>query len=230
MSSKPVDEPYWAPLPRPHFTPMQTAGIVARHLIPIVGVLFFGWSASQFVLLSVFNIAFTVTSIGALGSAVSQRKGAGPSTDLMHGIGSLISLLLAALLATLLLTAMFGWAVALFVKWNASIIWAALMMVLSAAPALLQQYRMDVLSPMTAQERTQRDQPNVVVLILSGGVIFMLSGYIADFGRFGLAALAIAVSALLVFRELRPEMMRELTRPKNMPPPKEYGEAGKKET
>ena len=89
---------------------------------------------------------------------------------------------------------------------------------------------MDLLSPLTAQERKQRDQPNVIVLVLSAGLIFMLSGYIADFGRFGLVTLAIAVNALFVFRDLRPDLMRELTRPKNMPPPKEYGEAGKKET
>ena len=53
-------QPYWAPTARPSFTRAQQASIVARHLVPLACLALFGGSVLQFLLLSVFNIAFTV--------------------------------------------------------------------------------------------------------------------------------------------------------------------------
>ncbi|MEP7042276.1 MAG: hypothetical protein ABI843_04405 [Dokdonella sp.] len=227
MSKKRLDEPYWTPLPRPHFSTAQTAGIVARHLIPIVGVLFFGWSASQFLLLSVFNIGFTIACMGCIAAAIAQHRQAVPSASRADAIAGWITLFATGLLATLLFTAMFGWVIGLFVKWKLSIVWGALATMVFAAPAVIQQYQTDLASPLTEEERKKRDQPNIIGLVLCAGLLFMMSGYIEELGRFGLVIVVIAATGLFIFRDLRPDLMRELTRPKNMPPPSEYGEAAK---
>ena len=224
MSRTPIKEPYWSPLPRPHFGAAQTAGIVVRHLVPLVGVLWFGFSAGQFLLLSVFNIAFSVACIGVVGVTVSTRKEAGQSPNLRNEIGSWLTTLLVGAFISVLLTAMFGWVIVVLTMasegsvFTAPLAWSALAMVISAAPALYQQYQADLRSSMTDEERKKRDQPNVLVLVLSGGLIFILSGYAGDLGRYGLGALAIAVTGLFALRDLRPDLMRELARPKNMPP------------
>ncbi len=223
------EEPYWAPLPRQHFNTTQTISIVARHLIPLAGVLLFGWSPGQFVLLSVFNIAFTVACIGTVGVAVSTRKENGPSPNLADEIASWITLLGVGVFISLLLTAMFGWVIALFAAatsphglFDLSLAGSALLMVVSAAPGLFQQYQADMRSSMTEEERKKRDQPNVLVLVMCAGLIFIISGYIPDLGQYGLVIMAIAVTGLFIFRDLRPDLMRELTRPKNRPPQDDY--------
>lgn len=220
-TTRKTDEPYWAPLPRQHFTPAQTAGIVVRHLIPLVGVLWFGWSAGQFLLLSVFNVAFSVACIGVVGVGVSTRRQDGPSKSWADELAFGMSLLAAGAVISLVLTGMFGWVIAVLASdsehslFNASLAWSALAMMASAAPALFTQYRADVRSSLSEEDRKKRDQPNVLVLVMCGGLIFIMSGYAADFS---LVALAMAVTALFTFRDLRPDLMRELTRPKNMPP------------
>ncbi len=226
MSRKRVEEPYWAPLPRPHFTAAQTAAIVARQLIPIVGVLFFHWSASQFLLLSVFNIGLAIAAIGCIGAAVPAHAAAAP--DPQGALGRWISLFATGLIAALLFTAMFGWVIGLFVDWKMSLVWGALATMLFAAPGVLEQYRTDLASALTETQRKQRDQPNVIGLVLCAGLLFMMSGYIGELGRFGLVIVVMAATGLFILRDLRPDLMRELTRPKNMPPPAEYGEAAKR--
>ncbi len=211
-------EPYWSPLPRQRFSTSQTAGIVARHIVPLAGVLLFGWSAGEFVLLSVFNIAFSMSCIGVVGVAVSTRKEVGPSPNLADAIGSWLMLVLVGLILSLVLTGLFGWVVALFVAWHMSIAWAALTMVIAAAPALFQQYQADMRSTLTEEDRKKRDQPQALVLALCAGLIFIMSGYVGVFGRYGQIVMAIAVTALFIFRDLRPDLMRELTRPKDRPP------------
>jgi hypothetical protein len=54
--------PYWSPLPRPRHTRAEQASILARHLVPLACLCVFGGSVLQFLLLSVFNIAFTIAA------------------------------------------------------------------------------------------------------------------------------------------------------------------------
>jgi hypothetical protein len=217
------EEPHWAPLPRQHFNTVQIAGIVLRHLIPLIAVLFLGGSAGQFLLLSVFNIAFNVACIGTLGVGVSTRKEVGPSPNLADAIGAWIFLFVICIVASLVLTALFGWVIVLVASasaeglFNRSLGWALLAILASAAPGLFQQYQADMRSALTETQRKQRDQPIVLVHVLCAGLIFMLSGYIQDFGQYGLALAAIAVTGLFLFRDLRPDLMRELTRSSNRP-------------
>ena len=66
--------------------------------------------------------------------------------------------------------------------------------------------------------RKQRDQPVVLGHVFSAGLIFIMSGWLLNMGAFGVAVMTIAVTALFIFRDLRPDLMRELTRPRNKPP------------
>ncbi|MBL0163419.1 MAG: hypothetical protein IPP82_07165 [Xanthomonadales bacterium] len=156
MSKPAASEPYWQPLQRQRLALVQTTGIVVRQLIPVVGIIALGWSAGQFLLLSVFNICFSVVCIGVLGAVVSKRQQVGPSPNPEHEIGSWLVALAFALIGSVLLTAMFGWVIALYMvaagdrlfdSWLAA---CALMMVASAAPALCRQYQGDLAAGLQA--------------------------------------------------------------------------------
>jgi hypothetical protein len=226
------NEPHWEPLPRRPISPMQVAVGIVRNAIPLAGVLFFGWSAGQFLLISVFNIAFSVTCIGVVGAMVSTRKEKGEA-DTAGEITGWLTALAVATGMSLLLTAMFGWVIVVLTAANGqrlftpSLGWAAFTMIAAVAPMVLDQYRADIASDLTEAERKKRDSPNVITLIVCAGIIFIVSGYAAELGRFGLVVMVLFVSALFLLRDLRPDLMRELSRPRNMPPPPEYGEAGR---
>lgn len=219
MGIKPAtDRPVPAPLPRERLGVARTIGILVRELVPLVGVLAFGWPAGRFLLLSVFNIAFTLASIGTVGVAVSMRKEQASDPDPASELTSWAMLLTACLILSIGLTALFGWVVAVFAfadqpgLFDAALLGSAVAIILGSAPGLLQQYRADLRSPMTEQQRKQRDRPNAMVLVLCAGLIFVTSGFVAYLGHYGLIAMAIAVTALFAFRDLRPDLMVEWTR------------------
>lgn len=196
---------------------METAGIVARHLIPLIGTLGFGWSAGQFLLLSVFNLAFSVACIGVIGVAVSMRK-TYVSIGLADEISSWLTLVAIGIFLSLLLTALFGWVVALMLArdegqlFSASLGWSAALMLVTTMPTLLLQYRADLRSPLSEEQRKQRDQPNVLSLLIGAGLIFVLSGQAANLGYAGVISMVVAVTALFLLRDLRPDLVRELAR------------------
>jgi hypothetical protein len=214
-------EPYWSPLARPQFSWLQQAGIVVRHLIPVAGTLWFGWSLSQFALLSIFNIAFSLGCIAFVGLGASTLKAAEENqTGFVDGIGAWLSLLAATTLVIVLFTGMFGWLVFVMAPEGAHLLserslWmAALTMIVAAAPAVAAQLRIDAHSNQTEEQRKQRDQPAAGVLFLSGIVVFAMSGYAAGLGAFGLYPLMFAITAFFIFRDLRPDLMREAMRPR----------------
>lgn len=223
-TGKSIKEPYWEPLARQHLTLAQTASIVVRHLIPLAGIVLPGSLAGEFLILSVFSIAFSIVGIGTTGVMVSTRKevpaGAGIADQ---AVGWILAIVL-ALVGSVLLTAMFGWVIAVFTVssgeslFDGALLGSAALIVVAAAPGMVRQYRDDLASSLTEEQRKQRDQPIVLGLVMSAGLIFIMSGYAPDVGRFGLLALAFAVTALFIFRDLRPDLMRELTRPSNRPP------------
>ena len=206
--------PYRSPLARQRFTPVQTAGIVLRHGIPLAGMLWFGWSAGQFLLLAVFNIAFGIACIDTIGIAVSTASSA---TGFAQRIGQWLNLVATATFIGALLAALFGWVVSIIVggaAFDAPLAWSALTMVAAALPGLIAQYQADLRAGLSEEQRKQRDQPNVLSLALCGMLIFILSAYAAKAGHFGVWIMVIGVTALFVFRDLRPDLMRELTRPR----------------
>lgn len=62
---------------------------------------------------------------------------------------------------------------------------ALLAVALGAAPGLWFQYQEDVRSGLGEEQRKQRDQPEVLVLVMCAGLIFILSGNAAGWGTTG---------------------------------------------
>jgi hypothetical protein len=211
-------QPYWAPTARPAFSRAQQASIYARHLVPLASLLFFGGSVLQFLLLSVFNLAFTIAGIGTVGVAVSTRQEV-KSTGLADQVGALVTLAGVCIGASLVLSFLFGWVIAVFAADEAQGLWdrtlwlSVLGIVLSALPGMVLQYQEDLRANLSEDARKRRDQPVVGVHLFSALFIFMLSAYTLNWGRVGAVLMALGVTALFIFRDLRPDLARALTRP-----------------
>lgn len=225
----PPDESDQAPPPRPPrptLGKMQVASIVARNAVPLVGVLFFGHPAGNFVLLCVFNLCLTITGIGVVGVAVSQDGKYISNADRIAGF---CTLALVGLGITAMLTALFGWTIALFIAYvegglfNLPLFWSALSILLCALPALWRQYDDDLRSKVPEVQRKQRDQPIIFIHALSAGLILIFCDYAFEFGRIGMIVAAITITAMFIFRDLHPELMLGLA-----PKPEQAGTPGRK--
>ena len=210
-------QPYWSPLARPSFSRAQQASIVARHLVPLACLALFGGSLLQFLLLCVFNLAFTIAGIGTVGVAVSTRQEVA-STGWADQLAALATLAGVCIGAALVLSFLFGWLIALVASfetgglWNATLWWGVLGTVLAALPGMVMQYRQDLRDKLPEEARKRRDQPVVGVHLFSAGFIFLLSGFTLQWQGYGALLLALLVTALFIFRDLRPDLARSLAR------------------
>jgi ABC-type antimicrobial peptide transport system permease subunit len=209
--------PYWEPLARVRLSRGQQASIVLRHLVPLALLALFGGSVLQFLLLSVFNIAFTIAAIGTVGVAVSTRQEV-VSTGWADQLGALFALAAVCIGASLMLSFLFGWVIALVVAdeakglWDPSLWLGVLGIVASAVPGMVMQYRDDLRAGLSEEARKRRDQPVVGVHLFSAGFIFLLSGFTLGWEGVGAVLLALLVTALFIFRDLRPDLARALAR------------------
>ena len=210
-------KPYWFALPRPDYTRAQQASIVARHLVPLACLALFGGSLLQFLLLSVFNLAFTIAGIGTVGVAVSTRQEV-KSTGWADQLGALAALVLVCVGVSLVLSFLFGWVIAVFASheagglWNRMLWWGVLGTVLAALPGMVSQYHADLRAQLSEDARKRRDQPVVGVHLFSAGFLFLLSAFTLGLGQAGAVLMAIGVTALFIFRDLRPDLARALAR------------------
>jgi hypothetical protein len=199
-------------------TALEKAGIVARNLIPLLMIVAFGWSLGQYLLLSVFSLTFSVTSIAMVGISVGHRESMHASA--LDALGSWLSVLAAGILVSLLLTAMFGWVVAVMawqgdgVLFDCSLVISALAIVLAAVPGMHARFRADAASGLSEQQRMMRDRPEIDMQLASAAAILLGSFFAAQWGRFGVVVLALAVTVLSLVRDLRPDLLRRL-----LPPP-----------
>jgi hypothetical protein len=166
--------------------------------------------------LSVFDLALAIACIGVIGVAVSTRPIRLASSP-ADTIGSWVLLVLVGAGATVGLTVMFGWVVALIAAlsspdglWNKALGVSIVSIVGAAMPQLVQQDRSDVASGLSDAQRPQRDRPRIGGNLFCAGMIFVLGGFMAQFGHGGVVAMAFVITALLVFRDLRPDLMREV--------------------
>jgi hypothetical protein len=209
--------PHWEPLPRVHLSHGQQASIVLRHLVPLALLCVFGGSVLQFLLLSVFNIAFTIAAIGTVGVAVSTRQEVA-STGWADQFGALLALAVVCIGTSLMLSMLFGWVIALVASDEAKGLWdpalwlGVLGLVASAVPGMVMQYRQDLAAKLPEDARKRRDQPVVGVHLFSAGFIFLLSGFTLGWEGVGAVLLALLVTALFIFRDLRPDLARALAR------------------
>jgi hypothetical protein len=84
--------------------------------------------------------------------------------------------------------------------------------VAGAVPGMVMQYHEDLRAGLSEDARKRRDQPVVGVHLFSAVFILVLAGWTLDWGRFGAVALAVLVTALFIFRDLRPDLARALAR------------------
>ncbi|WP_146151741.1 hypothetical protein [Ahniella affigens] len=187
--------------------------IFFRHLIPLSIVLVLGHSAGHFLLLTVFNLALTMSTLAVVGVAVSMR---GKYISTMDQIAGLTTLLAVGLGVTLLLTALFGWVVAVLIDategslMNPELIGSAALMLVCNVPHAWRQYQDGVKNPMSEVAAQQRDRPLIFAHLFSAGLVFMLAPYAFEFGRIGLLILACLLTGVFVFRDLRPDLIRRL--------------------
>jgi hypothetical protein len=209
--------PYWSPLSRPSLTRAQQASIVARHLVPLACLALFGGSVVQFLLLTVFNLAFTIAGIGTVGVAVSTRQEV-KSTGTADQVGALLTLAVVCTGASLVLSFLFGWVIALVASfesqglWNRTLWWGVVGIVASALPGMAMQYQEDLRAGLGEDARKRRDQPVVGVHLFSAAFIFLVSAFVLHWQRFGAVLMAVLVTALFIFRDLRPDLARALAR------------------
>ena len=205
------------PPPRAVLTRWQQACIWLRHLVPLACVVVFGGSMLQFLLLSVFNIAFTVAAIGTVGVAVSTRQEVG-STGWADQSGALFALAAVCIGVSVMLTGLFGWIIALVAADEAKGLWdprlwmGVLGIVAAAVPGMVLQYQQDLHAQLPEEVRKQRDRPEVGVQLFSAAFIFLLSGFTVGWEGVGPMLLALFVTGLFIFRDLRPDLARALAR------------------
>lgn len=193
----------------------RTAGVLLRHAVPLAGIFVLGWSAAQFLLLSVFSVCFDIACIGIIGVSVSTAQQDGTPVGFAATVAALLRLVATAAFVAALLSVLFGWVIAVVVgatAFDATLAWSALALIVAALPGLYGAYRADLRSGLDDAQRRRRDQPRIQVLLACGGMLAILSGYAAKAGRFGIVGMAIAVTALFVLRDLRPDLITGPTR------------------
>jgi hypothetical protein len=141
------------------------------------------------------------------------------STGVADQLGALVTLAAVCIGASLVLSLLFGWVIAVFAADEAQGLWdrtlwlSVLGIVAAALPGMVMQYQQDLLANLSEDERKRRDQPVVGVHLFSALFIFILSTYTLDWGHLGAVLMALAITALFIFRDLRPDLARALTRP-----------------
>jgi hypothetical protein len=191
------------------------AGIVVRHAVPIVGLLAFDWSATQFLLLTVFNFGLTIGNVGLAGVAAAQLRGEDGSGPGTIGIGQLANLLAVTAFIALLLTALGGWPIFVISGVETEVLrepalwWSALGMELAAAPGLWAEIRDKAHSSLAIEQLGARDQPRVGAALLGVAASAILSAWAAKMGGLGMVFLVIAFTAFGLVRELRPDWIHQ---------------------
>jgi hypothetical protein len=77
---------------------------------------------------------------------------------------------------------------------------------------MVMQYQADLDAKLDEETRKRRDRPEVGVQLFSAGFIFLLSAFTLGWEGVGAVLLALLVTALFIFRDLRPDLARALAR------------------
>lgn len=213
-----------ASAPSPPTRPAQIAGIALAHAVPIIGIFVFGWSATQFLVLSVFNLGLSIGNIGLTGVAASAVRGSGSAAPRPMRIGEWTRLFVACMFIALLLTAIGSWPIFVLADDGAQVfasrqLWlSALTMQILAAPSLYAEFVDKVHSPLSLDQIKRQDQSRVGSAFSGIAVGMILTGYAGDLGGAGLSLLVVAFTALSLFRELRPDLVfQAIQKPRSSP-------------
>jgi hypothetical protein len=202
----PIAEPA---LRAPDFPLLHKLGIVARHLVPAIGVLEFNAPVGQFALLTQFNIALSIGCITVFDADIARSKeliSMSQREQLADFAKPLQRCLLFALpLAALFsIPAVYAYGAAVF---TLSLLASALMMIVAALPGLFEKYRADIRSDIGVAKREEKYIPQNQSLLICA---VLLAFYLPYGDPDGDAFVVFATTGLLIFRELRPDLLMKL--------------------
>ena len=204
-------------------SPGFIASVLIHHLVPVIWVLWFDQSAAQFLLLSLCNCVFAIMGSITANLAVSQLQAPPrPGVTGWFRIEPWVSLALVSLVFTGLMIGLFGMILFSMLPNAAAALadhqlWSALaMMVLSMIAGLVLTARADLQSGQPEPVRKARDQPRILLNVLSGFVLLLLSSYASEwFGNWALPALMVALTGFFILRDLRPDLIKRAFFPAN---------------
>jgi hypothetical protein len=194
---------------------LTVAGVFARNLIPVAGMLWFGWSATKFVLLIVFNFGLSLALISAASMLASTlRTLVRPSLGAYVGNGIVLALSVAFVSG--LITVMLGWPIylqspdlALDRGWW----WSLLATVVTALPAFFADVRKKMPLVLSDEEMEKRDRPRIMLCVVSIIPIAAMWGTIGDAHPIGTAIVVGLFTAFAIVRDLRPDLADVLAKP-----------------
>ena len=182
---------------------------------PAQGVKFFalGWSAVQFLVLTVFNFALSIVNIGMAGVSAMTLRGDGSAPPRNIGFGDVANFLGVGLFFAAVLTALGSWPIFIISGADSDILerpnfwWSALAIVISSLPSMRAEIAEKVRSPLSLEQLKRRDQPRVGIAFLGIVLSLMMSGWAARLGSIGLGLLVAGFTTFALVRELRPDVI-----------------------
>jgi len=193
----------------PDFPLLHKVGIVSRHLVPAIGVLEFGAPVGQFALLTQLNIALSIGCITVFDADIARRKELS-SMSRRAQLADFAQPLRRCLLFALPIAALFSipaliaYGLALF---TLPLFASAAMMIIAAIPGLFEKYRADIRTDIGVTKREQQYIPQNQSLLICA---ILLAFYLPYGDPDGASFVVIATTVLLIFRELRPDLLMRL--------------------
>jgi hypothetical protein len=198
---------------------MQIASIVVYHLVPAVSAISSNAAVARFLLLSLFNVVFSVMSVICANIVVTiLQTPAHPGASPMARLGPWVSLTLVTVFASALLAVLFGWVIIVMLPNAAHALgdrqlWlSATLMVAAALPRLITRSAADLRSCASEDTRMARDRPSLLLQVASGFAMLILASYAVNWlGDYWLYPLMAALTGFFIFRDIRPDViLREL--------------------
>ena len=192
---------------------IDIAAVVVRNAIPVIGIVAFGWSAVQFLVLTVFNLALSIVNIGLAGVSAMTLRGDDGEPPQKIGFSDIANFLGVGLFFTAILTALGSWPIFIISGADSDLLmrpdfwWSALAMVIASLPSVRAEIVDKVRSPLTLEQLKARDQPRIGIAFLGIVLSLMMSGWAARFGSIGLGLLVAGFTAFALMRELRPDVI-----------------------
>ena len=188
---------------------LHKLGVIARHLIPAIGVLQLGTPVGQFALLTQVNIAFSIGCISVFDADIARRKELSAMTR-REQFEDFARALRRCLWYTAAIAALFSIPAMLVYRWSLltpALFVAVAMMIASAVPGLFEKYRAEIRSESGVAEREKRSIPENQSLLVCA---VLLAFYLPYGDPDADGAIVVATTALLIFRELNPGLLMKL--------------------
>lgn len=188
---------------------LHTLGVIARHVIPALGVLQFGTPVGQFALLTQVNIAFSIGCISVFDADIARRKALNEMSR-REQFDDFASALRRCLVYTVAIAAIFSIPAVLVYRWTLltpALLVAVIAMIAAAVPGLFEKYRAEIRSDAAVAEREKQSLAQNQSLLVCA---VLLAFYLPYGDPEADGAIVILTTALLIFRELNPSLLMTL--------------------